>query len=31
MDLTRAQKISICVMKGEPCVTGGGGLLNQRD
>ena len=22
---------SKCVGKGEPCVTGGGGLLNQRD
>ena len=22
---------SICVGKGEPCATGGGGLLNQRD
>ena len=23
--------MSICVGKGEPCITGGGGLLNQRD
>ena len=22
---------SICVGKGEPCVTGGGGLLNHRE
>ena len=31
MDITIAPKMSICVMKGEPWVTGGGGLLNKRD